>query len=301
MRTNIAFETSDGVTLRGWHYLPDDIRQPAPVIVMAHGIAAVKEMWLDRYAEVFCEAGMGVVVYDHRNLGDSDGEPRQEIDPWAQIRDFRDAVTFAQTLPETDCDRIGVWGTSYAGAHAVVVSAFDRRVSCVAVQVPAISVRENLQRYVRPDLLVSLRAMFDADRKARFAGEPPAMFPVVSEDPNTACLLPTPDAWQWFTETAQQRAPNWRNEVTLRSVEMASEYEAGLYIHHVSPTPLLMIVDTADVLAPASVALEAYERALQPKKLVLLNGGHFAAYIEQFNTAAGAARDWFVEYLKPSA
>jgi uncharacterized protein len=296
VRDNVAFETSDGTRLRGWHYSPGTSSKRG-AIVMAHGFAAVKEMWLDRFAEVFCEAGLHVVVYDHRNLGESDGQPRQEIDPWAQIRDYRDAITFAETLPGVDAGRLGVWGSSYSGGHVLVVAAFDRRVRCVVSQVPVISVRENLRRYVRPDVLAATRAMFDADRRARFVGQRPAMFAVVDEDPAAPSLLPTTESFKWFTETARLRAPNWRNEVTLRSVEFASEYEPGLYIRHVSPTPLLLIVDTADQLAPADLALEAYERALQPKKLVLLNGGHFAAYIEEFATASAAARDWFVQHL----
>jgi fermentation-respiration switch protein FrsA (DUF1100 family) len=296
MRVDVAFKTADGTTLRGWHYSPGSDR-PRGAIVIAHGIAAVKEMWLDRYAEVFCEAGLHALVYDHRNLGESDGQPRQEIDPWAQIRDYRDAITFAETLPGVDLSRIGAWGSSYSGGHVLVVAAFDRRVRCVVSQVPVISVRENLQRYVRPDVLSVTRALFDADRRSRFAGQPPAMFPVVDADPAAPSLLPTADAYRWFTETARARAPNWRNEVTLRSVEMAGEYEPGSYIRHVSPTPLLLIVDTADLLAPADLALDAYERALHPKKLVLLNGGHFAAYVEDFATASTAARDWFVQHL----
>ena len=296
MRTNIEFKTSDGTTLRGWHYSPGSERLRGAV-VMAHGIAAVKEMWLDRYAEVFCDAGLHVLVYDHRNLGESAGLPRQEIDPWAQIRDYRDAITFAETLPGVDPKRIGIWGSSYSGGHVLVVGAFDRRVRCVVSQVPAVNVRENLQRFVRPDVLAATRELFDADRRARFAGAPPGRFPVGDRDPSAPSLLPTADSFKWFTETAAARAPNWRNEVTLRSVELASEYEAGLYIQHVSPTPLLMIVDTADQLAPADLALAAYERALQPKQLVLLSGGHFAAYIEDFAASSAAARDWFVNHL----
>jgi hypothetical protein len=296
MRVDVAFKTTDGTTLCGWHYSPGTDRARG-AIVMAHGIAAVKEMWLDRYAEVFCQAGLHVLVYDHRNLGASDGVPRQEIDPWAQIRDYRDAITFAETLGGVDAARIGIWGSSYSGGHVLVVAAFDRRVRCVVAQVPVISVRENLRRYLRPDVLSVTRTLFDADRRARFAGQPPAMFPVVDADPTAPSMLPTADSYRWFTETARARAPNWRNEVTLRSVEMASEYEPGLYIRHVSPTPLLLIVDTADVLAPADLALDAYERALQPKKLVLLNGGHFAAYIEDFAAASTAAKDWFVQHL----
>jgi fermentation-respiration switch protein FrsA (DUF1100 family) len=296
MRTDVSFLTNDGTRLRGWHYAPDPAAA-AGCVVMAHGIAAVKEMWLDRYAEVFAARGLHVLVYDHRNLGASDGSPRQEIDPWAQIRDYRDAITFAETLPGVDPTRIGIWGSSYSGGHVLVVGAFDRRVRCIVSQVPVISVRENLRRYVRPDVLAEVRKMFDADRRARAAGEAPAMFPVVDADPTAPSLLPTVDSHRWFTESARLRAPAWRNEVTLRSVELASEYEPGLYIRHVSPTPLLMIVDTADLLAPADLALEAYERALQPKELVLLNGGHFAAYVEDFEASSSAAADFFARHL----
>jgi hypothetical protein len=50
-----------------------------------------------------------VLVYDNRNFGDSDGMPRQEVDPWGQIHDYRHAITYASTLPEVDADRIGIW------------------------------------------------------------------------------------------------------------------------------------------------------------------------------------------------
>jgi len=56
------------------------------------------------------------------------------------------------------------------------------------------------------------------------------------------------------------RAPSWRNEVTLRSVEMFWEYEPGAYIGWISPTPFQMIVAAKDHLTVADLALEAYER-----------------------------------------
>ena len=84
MRQDIEFD-AEGTTLRGWLYVPDDAAGPAPTIVMCHGYSAVKELFLDAFAEVFCEAGFCALVYDNRNLGASDGEPRQEIDPWAQV------------------------------------------------------------------------------------------------------------------------------------------------------------------------------------------------------------------------
>src|SRR5436309_13048799 len=128
MRTDVEFKTQNGLTLRGWHYLPDQRSGKVPTIVMAHGFSAVKEMYLDRFAEVFAAAGLAALVFDNRNFGASDGEPRQEIDPWRQVRDYRDAITFAQGLPETDPARIGVRGSSYPGAHALVRGAIDRRI-----------------------------------------------------------------------------------------------------------------------------------------------------------------------------
>ena len=88
MRQDIEFD-AEGVTLRGWFYRPRGLRRPAPTVVMAHGFSAVKEMYLDSFAEVFAAAGLDALVFDNRNFGASDGEPRQEIDPWQQVRDYR--------------------------------------------------------------------------------------------------------------------------------------------------------------------------------------------------------------------
>jgi hypothetical protein len=215
MRHDIEFD-AEGVTLRGWLYLPDGVTAPIPTVVMAHGFSAVKEMYLDSFAEAFAAGGLGALVFDNRNFGASDGEPRQEIDPWQQVRDYRHAITWAQTRSEVDADRIGVWGSSYSGGHVLVVGAIDKRVRCVACQVPLVSGFRNIQRLVRQDFLAPNRAAFDQDRAARFRGEPPAMVPVVDPDPMAVSALPpTPDSWEWFSETGKRRAPAWKNEVTL--------------------------------------------------------------------------------------
>jgi len=297
MRRDIEFNAEDGTTLRGWLYLPESASGAVPTVVMAHGFSALKENYLDSYAEAFAAAGLGALVFDNRNFGASDGEPRQEIDPWQQVRDYRDAITFASGLSEVDEDRIGVWGSSYSGAHVLVIGALDRRVKCVVSQVPLISGHRNARRLIRADMIAAVQGMFNADRRSRYAGEAPGMIAVVSDDPNVPCALPTPDSYEWFTETANKRAQAWRNEVTLRSVEMFMEYEPGIYIGYISPTPLLMVVASRDHLTVADEAIAAYEQALEPKKLVLLKGGHFDAYVNDFEAASGAARDWFVEHL----
>jgi uncharacterized protein len=294
-RRDIEFD-AEGVTLRGWFYPAEGASGTAPTIVMAHGFSAVKEMYLDAYAEVFAAAGLNALVFDNRNFGASDGEPRQEIDPWAQVRDYRHAITYAGTLSQSD-DRIGVWGSSYSGGHVLVVAAIDRRVKAVACQVPMVSGHDNFRALVRADLIAGFQDMFNADRTARFRGDPPAMVPVVAEDPAAPCALPTRDSWEWFSETGKTRATSWRNEVTLRSVEMFSEYEPIAYLPYISPTPLLMQPAIGDHLTPCDLAVAAYEKAREPKKLNILPGGHFDAYVKGFDDSSGPARDWFVRHL----
>jgi fermentation-respiration switch protein FrsA (DUF1100 family) len=295
-RRDIEFD-AEGVTLRGWFYDADGRSGAAPTIVMAHGFSAVKEMYLDEFAEVFAAAGLNALVFDNRNFGASDGEPRCEIDPVQQVRDYRHAITHATTLDEVDPTRIGAWGSSYSGGHVLVLGAIDRRVKAVVAQVPLVSGSANIAELVRADFRAGFRQMFDDDRAARFRGDPPAMVPVVAEDPLAPSALPTPDSWTWFTETGKTRAPSWKNEVTLRTVEMLGEYEPAAYIARISPTPLLMVVAREDHLTPAHLAIDAYERAREPKRLVILPGGHFDAYVDGFDEASAPARDWFAEHL----
>lgn len=295
-RSDVEFD-SDGVILRGWFYRAEGDTSSAPVVVMCHGFAAVKEMYLDRYAETFSAAGLNVLVYDNRNLGTSDGTPRGEIDPMRQVDDFRNAITYAETLPGVDPDRIGIWGSSYSGAHVLVVAAQDRRVKAVCSQVPVVDGDANFRQLVRADFVDGARAGFDDDRRARFRGEDPVMIDVVNEDPMAASALPTPDSYEWFIGTQQLRAPNFVNQCTLRSVERFSEYQPGAYIRLIAPTPLLMCVAHNDVLTPTLIALDGFESAREPKKLVVLPGGHFDAYVNGFEISSKVQLDWFTEHL----
>jgi hypothetical protein len=62
-----------------------------------------------------------------------------------------------------------------------------------------------------------------------------------------------------------------------------------------------MILAKRDFLIPPDIALAAYARAHEPKSLVFLEGGHLGkSEGEDFETACAAARDWFVQWLKPS-
>ena len=100
---------------QGWYYRPDRTARDVPVTVMTQGWSAAKAMDRDPFAEQFAAAGLAMVVFDPRNCGASEGQPRQEIGPWARVRDYRHAITWAQAQSEIPPCRIGIWGASYVG------------------------------------------------------------------------------------------------------------------------------------------------------------------------------------------
>ena len=293
-RQDAEFAAEGGVTLRGWLFIPDG-PAPHPAITMAHGFAGVKEHGLEAFARAFAAAGFVVLVHDHRGFGASDGTPRFDIDPWVQIADWRRAISFLESHSAVDADRIGLWGSSYAGGHAIVLGATDRRLRAVVAQVPTISGYQQSLRRVAPDLVPALEASFADDERNQFHGAPPATQAVVSADPSVPAAYRSPDAIAFYNQPAPEGV--WENTMTLRSSRAARMYEPGAWISRVSPTPLLMIVGLRDVITVTDLALNAYEQALQPKKLVTIDAGHFDPYIDRFAESCGAACAWFTEHL----
>jgi uncharacterized protein len=285
---DVAFH-SEGRTLRGWLEVPDG-DGPFPAVVMSSGFAGVKEGFLGNpFHRVVAEAGIVVLLYDHANTGESDGLPRQELDPIIQQRGYRDAITFLALRPEVDADRIGIWGTSYSGGHVLAVAAHDRRVKAVVSQAMTISGHRNLLRRHTPDAYELMREGW-ADERLRVArGAEPTI---------VAAFLENSESTRYQAARPIEEKANWRNAVTVRTWELYDEYEPAAFVERIAPTPLLVIVPLDDTMTPAEDALATYERCGEPKALVTVPGTHYAVYGEQYERVSTAARDWFVEHLK---
>src|SRR5262245_20563353 len=105
-REDVEF-VSDGTVVRGWLYRPDGAAADVPAVVLAGGWCYVRELVMPYYAEAFARAGIAALVFDYRNLGVSDGEPRQHLDPKAQIRDYQAALSFLERADGIDPTRLG--------------------------------------------------------------------------------------------------------------------------------------------------------------------------------------------------
>jgi uncharacterized protein len=193
LKLDVTIPAEGGIELGAWLFLPggDGIRA---AITMAHGFGGTREHGLERFAHAFAAAGFVVLVHDHRNFGTSGGDLRGDIDPWQQIADWRRAISYLESRPEVDRTRIGLWGTSYAGGHALVPGATDRRLRCIVAQVPTISGYEQSLRRVSPDATPALEHSFNEDERARLHGEPPRRQAIVSGDLTVPAAYRSQDA-----------------------------------------------------------------------------------------------------------
>lgn len=282
---DIVFE-ADGAKLAGWICRPDAGEGPWPAIVLSHGLSAVIEMGLARYAEAFAAAGFLCLAYDHRNWGRSSGWPRHETDPWRQVADMREAISFVRRLPDVDPARVGLWGTSYSGGHALVVAALDRRVRAVVAQVPLVSGSRNFEHWVPAERRARFLERLAEDWDARSAGAPPGVVPAAP---------PGSETEEWAKQVDPGGA--YANELTLRSFDLLRGYEPADFVARIAPTPLLMVVAGRDVQTPVDWQREAFARAGEPKRLVTLDGRHYDPYVALFEQSSAAAVDWFRERL----
>lgn len=293
-RTEVWFD-SEGVRCAGTLYRPN-VDRPVPAIVLSHGFASVRTMHLPDFAAAFTAAGFAVLTVDYRYLGDSGGEPRQQVLPHAQRDDLRNALTFLGEQPGVDADRLGLWGTSFAGGHALHIAAFDRRVRAVVSQVPGVGTWHYLTAELpAADRDTLLRTVLAARLEHAATGTEPKI-PITAPAGTDSVLGPDDHAWHVAAERAHA---TFRNEITLRSLDDIVGDDPAAFVASIAPTPLLMIVGAHDTTTPPRFARAVFERAGEPKRLVEFDGDHYDVYDDPtiHTTVATAAADFFIEHL----
>jgi dienelactone hydrolase len=173
---------------------------------MGHGFSLTRHDGLAAYAEPLAAAGATVVVFDHRHLGDSPGEPRQRFRKPEQREDWRSAVQAARTLDGVDPAQIVLWGFSFGGGHAVETAAEDHRIAGVVALAPFL---DGLARVLATPLptVAWILPRAAADRAGRHNLIP------VTGPPGARAAMAFPGEAEGFAAVAGPGSP-WRNEIS---------------------------------------------------------------------------------------
>jgi fermentation-respiration switch protein FrsA (DUF1100 family) len=110
----VTFSSSDGLTLRGW-YLPS---QNGAAIIVGHGFGGYRAL---EPAELLARNGYGVLTFDWRAHGESDGDLCTF--GYHEARDVAGALAWLQTQPDIDPGRIGMLGESMGAVAAIRAAA----------------------------------------------------------------------------------------------------------------------------------------------------------------------------------
>lgn len=296
-RRTVDFRSGDSYC-SAWLYLPDSVSDTrAPVVVMGHGLGATREMGLAPYAERFAAAGLAVLVFTYRHLGDSGGQPRQVLSMAEQLADWDAALAYATALPEVDASRVAVWGSSLGGGHAMAVAARHPELRAAVAQCPftdgiasarALGVRESLTLFgfVARDVLAAAR------RKE------PVCVPVAAP-PGQPGLMTARDALPGMLALLPENY-QWVNRAAARSVLSLLRYRPGRAAKRIA-APVLICISATDSVAPPGPT-ERYARQAPRGDVRLYAAGHFDFYLgDAYQQLVADQTKFLVSHLQPAA
>jgi uncharacterized protein len=289
-----------GVRVNGRLYLPPAGPARSPCIVMAHGLGGTVALGLDGYARAFRDAGFAVLAFDYRFVGASEGEPRQLVWIPRQLEDHAAALALVRGRPEIDPDRVGLWGSSLSGGHALVTAAQDPGVACVAAQCPLLDgdaggmelLRElgfgyalGMLRHAQRDLVRSL------------LGLTPHRIPLVGPA-GAVAAMGDDEAWEFFQAVAP---PGFVNEVCARILIRMDKYHPIRRLGSINVPVLLQTCD-GDPSCPAKTVDDAAARLGERGRVIRHPIGHFDIYRgEHRERALREQIEFFEQHLLPAA
>lgn len=280
-----------------WLYLPPPQQGvPPPVVVMAHGFAGTRDVALPAFAAQFANTGIAVVVFDYRNFGASGGAPRQLVDPWAQLEDWRAALAFVRVYPKVDGTRLCLWGTSLGGGLALITGAKDGNVRCVVAQAPQID--PNMEGEATfPGVWWVVRLLFTAwgDLASEAIGTGEWTIPAIAPSDGFGMIVDD-RAYEAF-EKQVPRNSTYRNQVVARSIFTFDDYNPAVQAASIK-APVLLIASHGDRFAPFAAAA-AFAKAHSNVTLQEIEGDHFDIYASpRAEQAAKSATQFLKEHLR---
>ncbi len=285
---------SDGTRCYGRIFFPKgfNTRTKWPAVVVGHGINA-QAVGIERYAARFAERGLVAMAIDYRTYGYSGGdvlllEPdtttddrpvwekdarikikRTNLNNFRETEDFRSAISYIQTEPGVDAQRIGIWGSSNGASVVLMVAAQDSRAKTVVAQVGAAGGLNS-----SGPVTVSPAMLEDGIKRARTGqgGEVDGGF-------------------------------SFRSKIDSWSGQVNREFRAGSMLDRIPRTTSILWIpaEKDELLPPRSpsgpfAASKAFKGTSQVIEIPYIT--HFQIYsFTAFEVSSNLAADWFLKHL----
>jgi uncharacterized protein len=283
---------SHGTRCSGWLYLPNEVKSP-PVVIMAHGIAAERTFRLPAFADRFAKGGIAAFLFDYRCIGDSDGKPRNLVDPYRHVQDWEAAIDHVRALTCINRDRIALWGTSLSGGHVIVVASHDPDIRAIVCQVPYVDSIDTI-RGTRLGQGVRLLIAASRDVFRMLTLRDAYCVPVVG-DPAGVAFLTAPQAKTGYLSMIPEGS-TWKNECPARCLFTLALYRPTTLSKRVRCAALIIMGERDLVCSPTYVEKAASK--IQKVRLVKMPISHFEVYTgEWFDKAVEVEASFLNEHL----
>jgi pimeloyl-ACP methyl ester carboxylesterase len=302
-RTDLRFTCGDA-ECAGWLFTPAGAeRAPGaerpPVVVMGGGFAGTRDVALPRFAERVARAGLAAFLFDYRGFGDSGGSPRQLVDPWRQLEDWRAALAFVRARDELDGARVALFGSSLGAGHAVLVAAEDADVRAVVALAPLVdSGAEGEATSYGGGWIARLLFTGWAGMARSGLGGEPILIPAIAPADGFGMIVD--DAAFAAFEKLVPPGSTYRNAVVAHSVFTFDDYDPAPSAAAIR-APILLIASPGDRFAPFS-AVEAFAARAPNATIERIEGDHFDVYSPPLaDRAADVAAVFLVRQLETPA
>jgi alpha/beta superfamily hydrolase len=277
---------SEGARLRGFLHRPEQAAERLPFIVQGPGWLGLADAKLyDAYHHAFTDAGFAVLIFDYRGFGESEGD-RGVISPTWQLEDWRNAIAYMRSCSDIDAQRGAIFGSGgTGGGNAVLVAAAEPGMRATISQVPVADGRDWLRRMRSTEAeWTDFVARVDADRRQRAAT-------------GKGVLVHPRD--EIMIQTAERRASSVKADVDSRipTAVPLSCAQSVIDYRPIDVAPrvrgLMIVAVEGDAVTPTDHAKALYEKAGNPKKLVMQQGTtHYAAYKQYASEVIPMMVEW---------
>jgi dienelactone hydrolase len=295
MEQNTAFY-SDGLKIACTVFEPEDVGEKScPGLVLCQGMAGIKEFfWFPTIGRRLAEMGFVTVIWDFRGRGQSEG-PEGRLNPLEQADDIRNALTFLETNPKVDPERLALFGWCWGGAMVPYVCGVDKRVKCAVSAVGFSDGEAWMQSVRRLWEWLELKDRIAEDRKSRtLQGDTFLLGPgeIIVGDP-----VSKKDREKFYAvipHMSDYQGSRW----SLYTAEKVTEFKPIEVVDRIT-CPMLYIGAAKDTVCPVEQTVDMYNRTKSQKKLWVVPGGsHYCVYGEpNLSQVLDMSFDWFREHL----
>lgn len=298
-RKSVVYQNRYGLDIAAELYYSKNLNfnQKYPALIVGAPYGGVKEQGPGIYANELAQRGFVVLTFDQSYMGESSGTPRRVSSPDIFTENFSAAVDYLGLQEFIDRERIGVIGICGSGGFALSAAQVDTRIKAVATA--SMYDMSVANRPTDPLLLQETKEKLSLQRWIDAENGYPEYIPAFPKVPLKSVPenVPEPAAeWMRFYAVKRGHHPHARGGFTTTSQLSFINLRLLDFIDEISPRPLLFII--GDRAHSQHFSQEAYQRALQPKELyVVEDAEHIDLYDRIDKIPFDKLEEFFNQYL----